>query len=94
MTPPQRANAPHERRGHSRLTLALYRSRGARCGCYTTSSLSREVPDQPNARQQVAEACGIERQEELKRARADAWLGIRSTYNSNGTPFEAKEKHP
>jgi len=26
------SNAPHERRGHSRLSLALYRSRGARCG--------------------------------------------------------------
>ncbi len=26
-------NAPHERRRHSRWNLALYRSRGARCGC-------------------------------------------------------------
>src|SRR5258706_8810553 len=28
-----RSNVPHERRGHPRLSLALYRSRGARCGC-------------------------------------------------------------
>jgi len=26
-------NAPHERRGHSRLGLAVYGARGAPCGC-------------------------------------------------------------